>query len=86
MIQIWDESLGGPRTISEEEYEEGLKLGKENRYVAFVSSCEKVAKKNFMLLSDVANALYLVSRSQIQDLLRWEESYEFIQRLIKNRE
>lgn len=85
MMQIFDPETCCIKEITEEEYQEQLKIGKENAYQnLFKKKVEEIAQSYNMSFKDVVNALRLMrSPSHIGRLFEWVDYPEFMERLFQ---
>lgn len=76
------------KEISDEEWEEEKRKGKENAYLMFKNEVEKMGKHHGLSLKDAVNALTLFIRPcpyelDVRRLFEWNNLHEFFERLVQ---
>lgn len=80
MIKIRNEQ-GQIVEITDEQYQEELKKGKENGYKLWLGVVNRIAESNNCTIREVLVAIRLLRDYDLHEIVGWYDSRNFIQRL-----
>lgn len=87
-VKLFNPETNSYYEITDDEYEEDKKKGKENNYKRFCELVQTIAKENKLKYEDAVRAIYLLVNPidydhDVRRLFEWQDSHEFIIRLLK---